>query len=45
MVDDFLADVVLYPKKEITRYEEKEKEYSKVLSSLERKLTYISEEA
>lgn len=42
-MDDFLADVVLYPKKEIVKYEEKEKEYTKVIAMLERKLEGISD--
>lgn len=33
-IDDFLAEVVLYPKKEILKHEEKEKEFSKIISSL-----------
>lgn len=44
MVDDFLADVVLVNKKEISKYTEKEKEFTKVINSLSKKLKLLSEE-
>ena len=38
IVDDFLANVVLMPKKQLIKYNEKEKEYNKVLNGLSKKL-------
>lgn len=41
IVDDFLADVVLINKREIEKVNDKEKEYSKVINNLSKKLKLL----
>lgn len=43
-VDDFLGDVVLINRGEISKLEQKEQEFSKVISQLNKKLKQLAEE-